>query len=145
MEEITRKDFLGATVNTLIGLWVAATALLSSYAGLRYLWPTEKTAGGPGGNEASFPLTELPEGEMKKVLIEGKPAGIIRINKELYALSLICTHLGCIVSWHPEEKRLICPCHGGVYDINGTVLGGPPPRPLPSYEVKLRGDTVVVG
>jgi len=58
MEEITRKDFLHSTVNTLIGLWVAATAVLSSYAGLRYLWPTEKTAGGPGGNKASSGLTK---------------------------------------------------------------------------------------
>ncbi len=145
MEEITRKDFLHTTVNTLIGLWVAVVAVLSSYSGLRYVWPTEKTAGPSGENNLSFPLTELPEGSMKKVVIGGKPAGIIRINEKLYALSLICTHLGCIVSWHPEEKRLICPCHGGLYDINGSVLGGPPPRPLPSYEVKQSGDTVVVG
>ncbi len=145
MEEITRKDFLHTTVNTLIGLWVATAGVLSSYAGLRYLWPTEKTAGPPGENKLSFPLTELPEGSMRKVVIGGKPTGIIRINGKLYALSLICTHLGCIVSWHPEEKRLICPCHGGMYDMNGAVLGGPPPRPLPSYEVKQSGDTVVVG
>lgn len=77
--------------------------------------------------------------------IGGKPVGVIRLNGKLYALSLICTHLGCIVSWHLEERRLICPCHAGMFDVTGAVLGGPPPRPLPSYEVKLSGDTVVVG
>ena len=145
MEEITRRNFFHKAINSLIGLWVVTASVLSGYASLKYLWPTEKTAGPPGEAKISFPIAELSEGNMKKVVIAGKPAGIIRINGKLYALSLICTHLGCIVSWHPEEKHLICPCHGGVYDINGAVLGGPPPRPLPSYEVKQSGDTVVVG
>ena len=145
MEEISRRGFLNKTLNTLIGLWVATATFLSGYAGLKYVWPTEKTAGPPGEDKISFPIAELSDGDMKKVAIAGKPAGIIRIDGKLYALSLICTHLGCIVSWHPEEKRLICPCHGGVYDLNGAVLGGPPPRPLPSYEVKQSGETVIVG
>ena len=145
MEDINRRNFLSTVINSLIGLWVIGAGILSSYAGLKYIWPTEKTAGGGGEKKPSFPLAELAEGGMKKVVIGGKPAGIIRLNGQVYALSLICTHLGCIVSWHPDEKRLICPCHGGMYDITGTVLGGPPPRPLPSYEVKLSGDTVVIG
>lgn len=145
MENVTRRDFLSRTVNTFIGLWAATVAVLSGYAGLQYLWPTEKTAGPPGEKGASFPIAELPEGGMKKVAIGGKPVGVIRLNGKLYALSLICTHLGCIVSWHLEERRLICPCHAGMFDVTGAVLGGPPPRPLPSYEVKLSGDTVVVG
>jgi len=145
MEDITRRDLLHKTINSLIGLWVATASVLSGNAGIRYIWPTEKTAGPPGEKKISFPIVELQEGGMKKILIDGKPAGIIRHNGKLYGLSLICTHLGCIVSWHPEEKRLICPCHAGIYDINGAVLGGPPPRPLPSYEVREIGDKVVVG
>lgn len=145
MEEVTRRDFFSRTINTLIELWVATTALLSGYTGLRYLWPTEKTAGPSGEKKISFPLSELPEDSMKKIVINGKPAGVIRSNGKLHALSLICTHLGCIVNWHPEENRLICPCHAGIYDINGAVLGGPPPRPLPSFEVMLSGETVIVG
>ena len=82
---------------------------------------------------------------MKKILIGGKPVGIIKSSEKLYALSLICTHLGCIVNWHPEQHRLICPCHAGTYDLNGAVVAGPPPRPLPSYEVKVTGDKIVVG
>lgn len=145
MEHITRREFLNRTTNSLIGLWVAGMALLSGYAGLRYIWPTEKTAGPPGEKKISFPFSELQEGDMKRILIDGKPAGIILAGGKLYGLSLICTHLGCIVNWHPEERRLICPCHAGVFDVNGAVLGGPPPRPLPSYEVKLIGNMVVIG
>lgn len=145
MEDVTRRNFLGTVINSLIGIWAIGAGILSGYAGLRYLWPTEKTAGGAGEKKASFPLAELAEGSMKKVVIGGKPAGVIRVNGQVYALSLICTHLGCVVSWHQDEKRLKCPCHGGIYDVTGTVLGGPPPRPLPSFEVKMSGDTVVIG
>lgn len=143
--DVTRRNFLNSVINTLIGIWALSMGALSGYTGLRYLWPTEKTAGGPGEKKTSFSMAELPEGGMKKVVIGGKPAGVIRIKGQVYALSLICTHLGCIVNWHPEEQRLICPCHNGTYDVTGAVLGGPPPRPLPSYEVRVSGDTVVIG
>lgn len=145
MEDISRRNFLNRFINTLIGLWVSVVAVLSGYAGIRYIWPTEKTTGPPGEKKVSFPLAELSEGSMKKVVIDGKPVGVIRSGDKLYALSLICTHLGCIVNWHPEVKRLICPCHGGTFDLNGTVLAGPPPRPLPSYEIKITGNMVVIG
>ena len=145
MEEVSRRNFLTTTINVLIGVWAAVAAVLSGFAGIRYIWPTEKTAGPPGEDKVSFPVADLPEGGMKKIVIGGKPVGIIKSNETLYALSLICTHLGCIVNWHPEQNRLICPCHAGAYDLNGAVVAGPPPRPLPSYEVKLSGDKVVVG
>jgi len=145
MEDTSRRDFLNRLINFLIGIWATIVAFLGGYAGIRYVWPTAKTAGPTGGNKVSFPISELPEGGIKKILINGKPVGVIRSGGKLYALSLICTHLGCIVSWHPEVKRLICPCHGGTYDLTGAVLAGPPPRPLRSYEVKLVGNMVVVG
>ena len=45
-----------------------------------------------------------------------------------------CTHLGCPYSWSADQNRFICPCHGGVFDIDGAVLAGPPPRPLDRYQ-----------
>ena len=145
MEDTSRRDFLNRLINFLIGTWAAVVAFLGGYAGIKYVWPTAKTAGPPGENKVSFPVNELPEEGIKKILINGKPVGVIRSGGKIYALSLICTHLGCIVSWHPEVKRLICPCHGGTYDLTGAVLAGPPPRPLRSYEAKIVGNMVVVG
>jgi cytochrome b6-f complex iron-sulfur subunit len=43
-------------------------------------------------------------------------------------LSLVCTHLGCVVK--PSEEGFGCPCHGSRFDIHGKVMGGPAPRPL---------------
>src|SRR5277367_2592710 len=48
-----------------------------------------------------------------------------------------CTHLGCPVRWEAGADLFMCPCHGGVYYKNGDVAGGPPPRPLHTYPVRI--------
>jgi menaquinol-cytochrome c reductase iron-sulfur subunit len=58
------------------------------------------------------------------------------------AFALNCTHLGCPVNWRPEAQLFLCPCHGGVYYANGEVAGGPPPRPLLQYPVRIVGSRV---
>jgi Rieske Fe-S protein len=67
-------------------------------------------------------------------------------SSNVHALSATCTHLGCQVRWEPREKKFKCPCHGGVYDPEGRVVSGPPPRPLDRVEARLDsgGDTVLV-
>jgi len=60
------------------------------------------------------------------------------------ALSSICTHQGCMVDYSAIRKQFSCPCHGGLYDISGKVLGGPPPSPLPKYSVALTGNSLTV-
>ncbi len=54
------------------------------------------------------------------------------------AFSLNCTHLGCPVNWLEEAQLFLCPCHGGVYYADGRVAGGPPPRPLHHYQVRVQ-------
>jgi menaquinol-cytochrome c reductase iron-sulfur subunit len=56
------------------------------------------------------------------------------------AFSINCTHLGCPVNWRPSAELFLCPCHGGVYYADGTVAGGPPPRPLTSVAVRVTAD-----
>ncbi len=53
-----------------------------------------------------------------------------------------CTHLGCAYSWQPAENEFSCPCHAGVYAIDGHVLAGPPPRGLDSLPVRIEGGQV---
>jgi menaquinol-cytochrome c reductase iron-sulfur subunit len=53
------------------------------------------------------------------------------------AYGLNCTHLGCPVNWRAGAELFLCPCHGGVYYADGSVAGGPPPRPLVSYSVRI--------
>lgn len=53
------------------------------------------------------------------------------------AFGLNCTHLGCPVNWRQDANLFLCPCHGGVYYSDGTVAGGPPPRPLTRLSVRI--------
>jgi menaquinol-cytochrome c reductase iron-sulfur subunit len=51
----------------------------------------------------------------------------------LRVLSNTCTHMQCNVHWDPGLGQFLCPCHGGLYDISGNNIGGPPPSPLPEW------------
>ena len=60
------------------------------------------------------------------------------------AFAVNCTHLGCPVSWEAGAGIFLCPCHGGVYYTDGRVAGGPPPKPLPRYQVRVENGVVQV-
>lgn len=60
------------------------------------------------------------------------------------AFSMYCTHTGCPVTWTPGAEMFMCPCHGGTFHRDGSVAGGPPPRPLDRLPVRIRGGRVEV-
>lgn len=53
------------------------------------------------------------------------------------AYAVYCTHLGCPVQWIQSARIFLCPCHGSVFNADGTVAGGPAPRPLFTYPVRV--------
>ena len=61
------------------------------------------------------------------------------------AISTRCAHLGCPVRYIQASQRFVCPCHGGVYDFEGKVAGGPPVRPLDRFYTRVRNGRVEVG
>lgn len=85
------------------------------------------------------------------------PPGTIALDKEqkvfivrakegyFYALSAVCTHLGCITNWKEEEDIIACPCHGSKFTREGNKVAGPAPRSLPRYSIALddQGQLVV--
>jgi menaquinol-cytochrome c reductase iron-sulfur subunit len=60
------------------------------------------------------------------------------------AFAVYCTHLGCPVHWLPEPKIFLCPCHGSVFYSDGTVAGGPAPRQLFQYDVRVTNGRVEI-
>jgi len=74
------------------------------------------------------------------------PCILVRSGEDDFAaFSQSCTHLMCPVHFHAESKRLVCPCHEGYFSaVDGRVLAGPPPRPLPKYPVEVRNREVWV-
>ena len=65
-------------------------------------------------------------------------------DRVVRAMSATCSHLGCQVAWNAEDKSFHCPCHGGVYDADGRVVSGPPPRSLSTVSTELRDGHVMV-
>lgn len=64
--------------------------------------------------------------------------------QQVRALDSTCTHLGCRTRFNPETRLIECPCHGGVYDLTGRVVSGPPPRPLDEIPARVDGSAVLV-
>jgi menaquinol-cytochrome c reductase iron-sulfur subunit len=65
-------------------------------------------------------------------------------GRDFIAMSNVCTHLGCRVRWIAEQDHFFCPCHNAVFDKEGEVASGPPPRPLDRYEVKVEENQLFV-
>ncbi|MBI4397922.1 MAG: ubiquinol-cytochrome c reductase iron-sulfur subunit [Candidatus Omnitrophica bacterium] len=135
----TRRDFLtlliqGGLFMTFISMVLPAVA---------YLLPITRRGPTSGleevGKEEDFPLWGH-----KKVEVNGSPVLVIRTPKEIKAFSAICTHLGCVVGWDSAKKLIACPCHAGFFNLEGNVVSGPPPKPLPIYEVVASDGKVFV-
>ena len=65
-------------------------------------------------------------------------------GRDFAAMSNICTHLACRVRWISEREEFYCPCHNGVFDKEGNVVSGPPPRPLDRYEIKVENNQLFI-
>ncbi len=74
--------------------------------------------------------------------VSGDPAYLVLTSGEVAGLSAVCTHAGCTVAWSAAHDRFDCPCHGGAYRIDGSVLTGPPPGPLAELAVEVRNGEV---
>ena len=104
-------------------------------------WKAPITAGGRQGSGGD----ELAAAE-RPAILEEKTTGFTQSEREeimskLNVLSNSCAHLGCPVRWFPDQKLFLCPCHGGLYDINGGYVGGPPPRGMYRYtQAEVRED-----
>ena len=59
-----------------------------------------------------------------------------------YAISSVCTHLGCTVEWEPDTQEFACPCHGSRFDAEGQTTRGPANRPLERVTVVVKDDEV---
>jgi Rieske Fe-S protein len=65
-------------------------------------------------------------------------------GRDFIAMSNVCTHLGCRIRWIADQNQYFCPCHNGVYDKQGDVVSGPPPRPLDKYQTKVENDQLFI-
>jgi len=123
----SRRDFL-----TQIGVGACAVAAVASgIVTLDYLEPKvlfEPSTTFVAGSPLDFTDGVVRFNKEKKAYVVGTSAGV-------YALSAVCTHLGCITRFKSDERVIACPCHGSRFDLEGNVVHGPAPRPLPWLDV----------
>jgi len=133
-----------------IGLALAASAV-ATVAGvltpiIAYLWPPARASSASSLKVQVGTVNDFPANSGKVVSVNNQ--AVIVVNSEhggLKAFSAVCTHLGCIVYWHDQRQVIQCPCHDGRFNpLNGQVLLGPPPSPLPAYHLQVEGQAVYV-
>lgn len=126
----TRRDFLG-----LSGLWATGIAMFASMLGALKL-PMPRVLPEAGSRFRIGPPDEFVAGtervfKDRNVLVRSTQRGVA-------AVSLVCTHLGCVAS--RGEGEFHCPCHGSKFGPDGEVLAGPAPRGLRWLEVSRAAD-----
>jgi len=159
-ETVSRRRFMTGTVHAAGG--IAAAAFTLPAVGLAFGPVFEKQeehwqSVGPIGDFADDTYVPRTLTLVRGIGDVGKSTVYIRkYNSELddeqrdeynefIAISTRCMHLGCPVRFVEASERFICPCHGGVYDFQGKVAGGPPVRPLDRFYTRVRNGNLEVG
>ncbi len=102
------------------------------------VWTSWREETGENG-EAVHRIPEFVETGVQPPLTQEQ---IREAERNLNVLSSSCAHLGCPVRWIVKEDggEFLCPCHGGIYNINGAYVGGPPPRGMYRFTYEVRED-----
>lgn len=123
---MSRRDFLGlSALWSCIGAWILAGIGLFKFP-MPALLPDVSRVFKIGRVE-DIPVGGQKIFEKEKILVKRDEQGI-------HAVSLVCTHLGCIVAVK-DKGGFACPCHGSVFDEKGRVIAGPAPKGLNWLEV----------
>jgi Rieske Fe-S protein len=151
--QVNRRDFIkgtaaiiGGLIATLIGFpsvaYLLSPAMQSREENVIIgLGPLEHY---PIGIPTRFDLTRTSVNGWERTATNYGLYVVRRSEDEARVFSDICTHLGCRVSWHPDQKHYISPCHNGHFDILGNVVSGPPPRPLDEFVTQIEEGNLFV-
>ena len=140
-EILLRRRFL----NWMLGTGAGALCVAVLYPIVRFLVPPvveESTS-----SKVTLPLAprDIAPNSGQIFRFGSRPGIILRTPQgELKAFDGQCTHLDCIVQYRDDLHHIWCACHNGHYDLNGANIQGPPPRPLPQYNVVEQGDKIIV-
>ena len=133
---VTRRSFLSWVTLA----WTAFTAsmLAALTATGRFMFPNVLFEP-PPTFKAGFP-NEIQVGQVDERFKQKFAVWLVRDPIGIYALSTVCTHLGCTPNWLEAEQKFKCPCHGSGYYKTGVNFEGPTPRPLERYAISLADD-----
>lgn len=148
-----RRKFLGFALGG-----VSAVGGAISLIAVKKTWdplPSVRTAG-----FTVVDVSSMKEGDIRTILWRKKPVFILKKNNDMkrektrdvvvgndaYTVIVgLCTHLGCIPEWKPNDLAFKCACHGGVFNASGENTFGPPPKPMEIPPFKIDGTKLVLG
>ncbi len=151
-ENVNRRSFLikiGLFFSFLIGIAISIPII---GALLTPLLRKTKTTWRPVGTIDQFNVGETVLVRFKNAeplpwsgKLSNTASWLRRVSSDSFiAFSVNCTHLGCPVRWIPDSELFLCPCHGGVYNKDGSYAAGPPPHGLRKYPVRIRDGKVEI-
>ena len=158
MKENSRRGFMGKAFGAVAGI-----GAIGSLVAMKKTWdplPSVKAAG-----FTTLDMSTYNENELITEKWRGKPIFVLKMTKDMMSQASdkeksrlikvgdspfmvclgLCTHLGCIPGYNPDEKTFLCACHGGMYDFSGDVTKAPPPRGLDIPPFKVDGNKLVLG
>ena len=103
--------------------------------------------GNNGNNDLKINMDESAYSELKNAGGFVVASGIIIANSDgdnYVAVSSICTHNACTVGYSVQNNNFPCPCHGSVFNANGSVANGPATQPLKQYTVTKDGNVLTI-
>ncbi len=132
-------------VNWLLGTSAGGFLVAVLYPVTRYIIPPPAAESATSTVTLSIAPADIAPGTARIFKFGSSPGILVRTpGGELRAFAATCTHLACIVQYREDLAEIWCACHNGHFDLNGTNIAGPPPRPLERYKVNERPDQIVV-
>ena len=135
-----RRSFLSWM--TLAWAAFAASMLATLTATGRFMFPNVLFEP-PATFKAGLP-NEIQVGQVDERFKQRFAVWLVRDQDGIFALSTVCTHLGCTPNWLEAEQKYKCPCHGSGYYKNGINFEGPTPRPLERFAISLGADGLIL-
>lgn len=131
-----RRDFIKAGVGSLLLAGGGAAVFGYEFLSPNVLYePSPVVNAGRAARYAKGSVTADPQ------------AGIYIVHSDegIYALSAVCTHLGCLTVWKADSGTIACPCHGSKFRTDGSKIEGPAPQPLPWLKTSIsdEGDLLI--
>jgi Rieske Fe-S protein len=131
---------IGATL-----AWIFGSAVLApSMARRERVWVSAAGLAALTDGEPQAVTLRIARRDGATEAVDRRVVFLVRTGDRVRALDSTCTHLGCRTRLDPDARLIVCPCHGGVYDLSGQVVGGPPPRPLDELPTRVDGPQILV-
>lgn len=150
-DDPSRRGFLGgvttailAVISGTVGAILGGAVISPRLSGRQENWLPAASLDSLQDNQPFAVTLRVARKDGYREVVDRKTVFVVKTGSDVIALDSTCTHLGCRVHWDPDQRLLLCPCHGGIYGPTGIVEAGPPPAPLRVMSARVDGNQVLV-